>query len=164
MAVRAGSVLVGRPDMTRTDRDHLQALSICHYVFGGLCVCFGALPIVYLAVGIAILAEGFPPPQQGNDAPPFPAELFGWVMVVFAAVGIVFTWGLAAALVVAGRCIARRKWRPFCLVVAGFSCLFQPLGLVLGIFTFIVLLRPGVSAAFEPNRTGPPEFDTYHSD
>ncbi len=40
----------------------------------------------------------------------------------------------------------------------------QPLGLVLGIFTFVVLMRPGVSAAFEPARDEPPEFDTYHTD
>jgi hypothetical protein len=37
----------------------------------------------------------------------------------------------------------------FCLVTAGLACLFQPVGLVLGVFTFLVLLRPSVKILFE---------------
>jgi hypothetical protein len=43
----------------------------------------------------------------------------------------------------------------------------QPLGLVLGIFTFIVLSRPSVRAAFEPpagESESPPEATPVESD
>jgi hypothetical protein len=46
----------------------------------------------------------------------------------------------------------------YCLVVAGLSAFLSfPIGTVLAVFTFIVLARPGVRAAFEaPSPTGAP--------
>jgi hypothetical protein len=148
--------------LTRTDRDHLRTLAICHYALGGLCFVFGCFPMIHLAIGIAIVTEAIPV-QQGNGAP-FPAELFGWFFIGVAALMIAFHWALAAALIVSGRSIDQRKRHALCLVVAGVACLFQPIGLVLGIFTFIVLSRPSVRAAFEPLREEPPEFDHYRSE
>ena len=148
--------------LTRTDRDHLRTLAICHYALGGLCFLFGCFPMIHLAIGIAIVTEAVPAPR-GNGAP-FPAELFGWFFIGIAALMIAFYWALGAALIVAGRSIDLRKRHTLCLVVAGAACLFQPIGLVLGIFTFIVLLRPGVKAAFEPVRDDPPEFDRYRAE
>ncbi|QJW97498.1 hypothetical protein [Frigoriglobus tundricola] len=147
--------------MTRADRDHLRTLAICHYVLGGLCFFFGGCAIIYLVIGLAIVADAPAPP--GGNAPP-PPEFLGWVFVGIAAFVLVFYWGLAAGLVLAGRCLDRRQGRTFCLVVAGFSCLFQPLGLVLGVFTFVVLQRPSVRDAFEPVREERPEPDAYDPD
>ncbi len=154
--------------MSRTDRDHLRALAICHYVLGGLLFLFGAFPAIYIVIGVVFVTEGFGPPQQqpgvkGQAPPPPPAEV-GWVLIAFGSAGVACAWALAAGLVAAGRCMSRRKARTFCLVVAGFACLFQPFGLVLGVFTFIVLLRPSVRDGFEPPRDEPPEFDRYHSE
>jgi hypothetical protein len=149
--------------MSRTDAEHLRILSICHYILGGLCFVFGCFPMIHLAVGIAIVT-GLIPMQQGNGNAPFPAEFFGWFFIGIASILIAFYWGLGLALVQAGTCLKQRKWRPFCLVVAGVSCLMQPIGLVLGIFTFIVLLRPSVCAAFEPVPEEPPEHDRDRSE
>jgi hypothetical protein len=77
---------------------------------------------------------------------------------------IAFYWALGAALIAAGRSIDLRKRHTLCLIVAGAACLFQPIGLVLGIFTFIVLLRPSVQAAFKPVWEAPPESDRYHAE
>src|SRR5438034_237975 len=41
-----------------------------------------------------------------------------------------------------------RRGYLFCLVMAGIACLFQPFGMILGVFTFIVLLRPSVKTLF----------------
>jgi hypothetical protein len=151
--------------MTRADRSHLNTLSICHYVLAGLCFLFGGFAVLYLGLGILFLTD--PPPQPNGPPGPEP-EFFGWIMIGFAIVMLAFYWGLAIGLAVAGWCLRRRKWRPFCMVVAGLACLFQPLGTALGIFTFIVLLRPRVRAAFEPYDDEPAdalsEFDTYHTD
>ena len=149
--------------MTTSDRDHLRILSICHYVLSGLCFLFGTIPVIHLVVGIVIVTEEFGPQQQRGNAP-FPPELIGWIFIVIAATVIALYWTLAAALVLAGNCLSQRKWRTFCLVTAGFACLFQPIGTVLGVFTFIVLLRPSVRDAFEPVREEPPEHDRYHSE
>ena len=36
----------------------------------------------------------------------------------------------------------------YCLVVAAVECIFMPFGTVLGVFTIIVLMRPGVKERF----------------
>jgi hypothetical protein len=56
---------------------------------------------------------------------------------------------LAALLAVAGRRLKQRRSHTFCLVVAGLTCMNMPLGTVLGVFTLVVLTRPGVREAFE---------------
>jgi hypothetical protein len=153
--------------MTREDREHLKGLVIGHYAVGALCALLGFLPIFHLAIGIAIVTEAFPmqpaPNQQGNQ-PPFGPEFMGWIFIGFAAVFMLFYWGLAGALLIAGRCLSQRKAHTFCLIVAAAVCLFQPIGLVLGVFTFIVLLRPSVREAFQPVREEPPEHDQYQTE
>jgi hypothetical protein len=157
--------------MTRSDREHLRTLAICHYVLGGLCFLIGLFPMFHLALGIAIVTGLIPMQPQGNgNAPPFPAELFGWFFIGIASAVIAFYWALGLALVQAGTCLRQARWRTFCIVVAGFSCLFQPLGTILGVFTIIVLMRPSVRDAFEPSPGGTPkgpkedDHDRYYSD
>jgi hypothetical protein len=67
-----------------------------------------------------------------------------------ALLGMAVAWTMAALLVVAGRNIAARRRRTFCLVVAGIvAILCMPFGTILGVLTLVVLLRPSVRAAFE---------------
>lgn len=63
-------------------------------------------------------------------------------------------WTTGALVIVSGRSIKRRRRRVFSLIVAGLSCLFFPFGTALGVFTFIVLLRPSVERLY---RAVPPE-------
>ena len=151
--------------MNNTDREHLRILEICHYILAGLVFVMGGFAVIYIAFGVAIVTEGFPPPQQQINGPrPFQPEMMGWIFIGVGSIAMAFAWCLAGALVVAGRCLRHRKSRLFCLIVAGLACLFQPIGTILGVFTFIVLLRPSVGKAFEPVSSEPPEFDTYRSE
>jgi hypothetical protein len=153
--------------MTRSDREHLRILAICHYVLGGLCFLVGCFPMIHLAVGVAIVTGAMPGPPAGA---PFPAEFFGWLFIGIASAVIAFYWGLGLALIQAGTCLRQTRWRTFCIVVAGFACLFQPLGTILGVFTIIVLVRPSVREAFEPSPRETPkepkedDHDRYYSD
>ena len=70
------------------------------------------------------------------------------MMYAMGAIMLVFGFSMALANVYAARCIARRKHRTFCLLTAGFNCLNTPLGLILGICSFLVLLRPTVEDLF----------------
>lgn len=153
--------------MTRSDREHLRILAVCHYVLGGLCFLVGCVPMIHLAVGVAIVGGAFPgPPPDG----PFPPEFFGWLFIGIASAVIALCWGLGLALVQAGTCLRQTRWRTFCLVVAGVSCLFKPLGTILGVFTLIVLTRPSVREAFGPTPSESPkgrpddEHDRYRSE
>lgn len=77
----------------------------------------------------------------------------GYIFVVFGCVGLVIGWTGAALTIYAGRCISARKHYVFILIVAGLGCVFMNLiNTTLGVFTFIILLRPTVKVLFEGQR------------
>ncbi len=130
------------------DEEHLKLLSIFHYVVAGLTALYACIPIIHLTFGIAMLSSFF---GEGFDNGGPPAVL-GWIFVGIAVPLILLGWAFAICLFVAGRKLARKEHRMFCLVMAAISCLFVPFGTVLGIFTIVVLMRPSVKALFEANK------------
>jgi hypothetical protein len=125
------------------DAQHLQLLSIFHYVVGGLAGLFGCFPILHLAIGIAAVTGAL---DDGSGSPP-PAA-FGWIFILVAASMMAFMWAMAIAIIVAGWMLAARRAYTYCLVVAGVECMFMPVGTVLGVLTIIVLVRPSVKQLF----------------
>lgn len=91
------------------------------------------------------MVSGKMPATPGSPPPP---AAMGWMFVVFAAAIIVLGWTLAICLVVAGTLLKRRRGYLFCLITAGAACMVQPFGIILGIFTIVVLIRPSVKALF----------------
>ncbi len=150
-----GETLSGPPPrpaaLVSADDEHLRLLSIFHYVHGALMAVGGFFPIIHVVMGLLMVFS----PESLNDGkssgapPPF----FGWIFVVMGSLFILGAWTLALGSFLAGRFMARRRRRTLCLIVAGLSCLVMPLGTVLGVFTFIVLLRPTVKAQFERDAT-----------
>lgn len=96
-----------------------------------------------------------PPTAQPAQAPfgdRSPDAMFSMVSAMMYSMGaimLVFGFAMAFANVYAARCIARRKHRTFCLLTAGFNCLNTPLGLILGVCSFLVLLRPSIEDLFD---------------
>lgn len=121
------------------DEQYLRLLSIFHYVVGGLAACFACIPLIHFCIGTAMLTGAI------DNAPAFIGFMFVIMSIVFITIG----WVFAVCLIVAGRNLARRKRYMFCLVMAAISCMFMPFGTVLGVFTIIVLMRPGVKELFE---------------
>ncbi|HWN95242.1 MAG TPA: hypothetical protein VNT99_09425 [Methylomirabilota bacterium] len=129
--------------MVNQDEEHLKLLSILHYVWGGLTAlgcCFGGF---YAIVGGGVMTAATQ--TQGANAPPV------WLGGIFFLIGafIALLAGTVSVLtILSGRSLARKKHYTFCLVMAFVSCLSIPLGTALGIFTIIVLQRPGVKQMF----------------
>ena len=135
-------------DQRKVDAEHLKLLAVFHYVVGGLAmVGLGFLFMHWLLMSTMM---GNPEMwQQGGKGPPPPPKeflaIFKWfylfmaVMMVSACVGNI----------VSGLSIRARRWRFFSLIVAGINCLCFPFGTVLGVFTFVVLLRESVAEAYE---------------
>ena len=130
------------------DEEHLRLLAIFHYVVGGMLALFACVPIIHVSIGLVMLVSPslFGPPQ-GGAPPPVWVGLF---FVILGGLFIVIGWTMAGLMLYAGRCLSRRQRYLFCMVVAGVSCLFFPLGTALGVFTIIVLNRPSVKQLFEP--------------
>ena len=127
----------------KEDEQYLKLLSVFHYVVGGLAACFACIPIIHLSIGIAMLVGAI------DDAP----EFVGAFMVVIAMFAILVGWTVAVCIIIAGRCLAKRRRYMFCLVMAAISCVFMPFGTVLGVFTIIVLMRPSVKELFASNKS-----------
>ena len=126
------------------DEEHLQLLSVFHYAVGGLTGLFALFPVFHLVFGLFFI---FASERFAGHGPPPPAFI-GWIFVIAAMVLITIGWTLAACIVAAGRCLAKRKRYTFCLVMAAIECIVIPFGTVLGVFTIVVLTRESVKALF----------------
>jgi hypothetical protein len=129
------------------DAEHLKLLVIFHYVMAGVMVVFGCFPIIHIGMGWMMVSGKLPmgrPPASG----PTP-ESMGWLFIVFGGLVMLGIWIFAFLTFWAGRCLASRRLRTFCFVMACLSCGFFPLGTALGVFTIIVLQRPSVRMLFE---------------
>lgn len=127
------------------DEEHQGLLSIFHYVAGGICALFACFPDIHLLIGLAMVFS--PQSMSSNKGTPPPAFL-GWVFIGAAAIVILLGWVFAGLTVYAGRCIASRRRRTFCIVIAALNCMFFPFGTALGVFTILVLKRPSVTPLF----------------
>lgn len=133
-------------DQRKIDADHLKLLGIFHFVCAGLAL----LGIAFLLLHYTLMHSVFENPKMwGNQkqaAPP--PELFAILKIFYLAGGI---WFLSSCVlnVISGACLLARKGRVFSMVVAGLNCLHIPLGTVLGVFTFVVLLRESVRELYE---------------
>jgi hypothetical protein len=128
------------------DEEHLKLLRIGYFVAGAADLFFAFFPLIYVAIGIAIAAAGLPVPTHAGD--PSPA-LIGVFLVVFGLV-ISFFFGARAVLqMMAARALGQRRSLLLCQIAAGVSCVQMPWGVLLGVFTFLVLGRKSVKQLFE---------------
>ena len=126
------------------NEEHLNLLSILHYVLAGLTVLFSSIFLIHVGMGIAMLSGAF----DGKDAPP---KMIGWLFVLLGSGAVLCGWTMAVLMVIAGRKLRRRISRMFCLVIAAIECINMPLGTVLGVFTLILLSKGEVKQLFDTN-------------
>ncbi len=124
----------------------LKALTVCHYVFAGLSL-LGLLGIYlhyFIMSKVMIMADSVKTSSPHVNMEEF-FDVFRWIyligggLCVLSAVGNFLTAGY----------IRGRKARMFCLIMSGLNCLQIPVGIVLGIFTIIVLARDSVVELYQ---------------
>jgi len=128
------------------DDRYLDLLGILHWVLGGVVALFSLFPVIHVAIGLMALSGQLPGMAREEG------RIFG---ILFAGLGSAFIlmgMALAAVLIAAGFSLRARRRHPFCLVAAAVSCLFMPLGTILGVFTIVLLMKPEISAAFAAKR------------
>ncbi len=158
--------------------EHLRLLAIANYIVGGLTYLIALFPIFHLAMGIFLLwipEEEFKDSQTvsaeiietsaGEEASaPRSAEentlsdehaflimkLMGGLFAGFAGLFILAGFTLATLMILAGRCLARRRNYTFCFAIAVIECAtFSPLQGTVGALTIVVLMQNGTRALFE---------------
>jgi hypothetical protein len=130
------------PAPPNQDLEHLHWLAIGHYIYAALVACFSAFGLLFVGLGIAMIAR--PQAFQPNPPPPFLGPLFATMGAGVTVVVLAY----AVLSLLAGRYIAQRRRHLFCLIISGVNCLWMPIGTVLGVLTILVLVRPSVKAMF----------------
>jgi hypothetical protein len=126
----------------------LRILSILYYVFGGLGVFGGLIPLVYVALGVVLLSV-----RQTGPAGSGPPREIGWLMIGGGSALSLFLLALACCALFTGYNLARKRRYLFCFVDACICCIQMPLGTILGVFTIVVLVRPEVKELFDRTST-----------
>ena len=133
-------------DQRKIDAEHMKLLSVLHFVLGGLAlVGLGFLFLHWLMMHTMFADPEMWKGQPGGPPPKEFSKLFKWFYIFFGSCIIVA--GIANA--VSGWLIRKRRARAYSLVVAALNCLAMPFGTLLGVFTFIVLLRDSVAELYE---------------
>ena len=117
---------------------HLHTLKILFYVLGAIQLCIGIVLLPVAFAGYAAESNSMDPGAQ----PMLLIVLLLTASLVFACVG--------ALSFVAAKALGQRQRHSLCLIAAGASCLAGALGIALGVYAFIVLLKPEVKSAFAP--------------
>ncbi len=132
---------------TAEDESNLNTLAICHYIYGGFMALGGLVGVVYVIIGIALAASSLGASGGGPGGPP-PAAI-GGIFAFFGGVISLFIWAMAALVVYSGMSLKKRQRKTLSLVMACVCCMNIPLGTALGVFTLIVLNKPGVKAIYD---------------
>ena len=128
--------------VTNSDLQHLKYLRIGHFINAGLLFLISLFSIIYLVIGAAMLAGAF---EGEKDPPP---EFLGVFFIGIALILMVMFGGLAVLNLFAARALRNRSGWMFCVVMAAVNIMFSPLGLAIGVFSLIVLLRESVKQLF----------------
>ncbi len=128
--------------LTADDRAHLKTLSICWYVFAGLSLIGALCGGLYVVAGVVMALAGG---AEHDDE----AVAMGAVFGVMGLLVILIVVPVAILDYLVGKGLAQQRRKTLIYVMAAIACMNVPLGTVLGVFTFIVMGRPTVKAAFE---------------
>lgn len=136
-------------DPSEVDESHLNAISICHFVWGGLLALFSCFPLIHVFLGVMIMTGKVPMTASAGQPQPMDPKFFGLMFIIFGSVFILIGWTIAALTIASGLFIRRRRRRIWSIVIAAINCAIFPFGTVLGVFSLMVLLRDSVRYRYE---------------
>ena len=128
------------------DDEHLRLLSLFHYISGGVTLVI-SIGFVIMISFFWFMATHLPPrvSSTGQSLPQVaPPVAFFAVFVAFCALGVIY----GAVEIFTGRCISRRRRRVFSLIASIPRLITIPYGVLLTVFTIIVLERPSVKELY----------------
>lgn len=123
-------------------KNNLETLAILHYVWGGLKIFASLFILIYVLMGIGMVAGGV---YEGD----FGMQFAGGMFLVFGGISFLLVVAIGILNILCGRYLQQKKNRVFCIVMSALACMNAPLGTLLGIFTIIEIEKPEIKAMFE---------------
>lgn len=121
-----------------------RMLAIGYYIVGGLIMLFSLFFLIYVGIGVAVMAA--PIPTQPGEPPP---QLMGAFFAGIGGCGMLMMIGLGVANFIAAVNLRRLRGRTLILIVGILNLMHQPLGLILGIFTIIFIAQADAKELFD---------------
>ncbi len=136
------------------DGEHVRMLSIGYMVSAGIHVLFSVFGLFYALMGVFFTAVASQMPPDAQQPPP---RFIGMMFAFICLAGFGMLIAIATLHFLVARRLQVRRSRTLCMVVAALTCFEIPYGTALGVFTFVVLSRPSVAAAFSSESAQPPK-------
>ncbi len=138
------------------DAEHLRILSVCWYVLAGIQGLMACFVLLYVLFGVGMMLFGAAAGTAAGNAARDPSGAvvglpfmgMGAMLGCFGLFLFLMAGTLAFLNFKTGQSLARRRNLTLIYVMAAVACMAVPMGTLLGVFTFIVLSRPGVRATF----------------
>jgi hypothetical protein len=131
--------------MDERDLQHLNLLGVFYYIWAAL----NAAVLLLLVVIAGLLLAGVMASSAQNE--PDAAALATILTVIFIPV-LLITGALTVLTFLAAHGLQNQRRKILIYIIAALTCTSVPLGTILGIFTFLVMARPGVGEAFDADR------------
>ena len=122
--------------MVQTDK-YMRGLVVFYYISAIWVLVVGLIPIVHFFVGVDE-SGGW----TGGE------HLWGGLLKSMVHLAMVVNWASSFCLFLAARYLIKRRNHTYCVTVAVFLCLASQQGMLLGIFTLILLFDQEVKASF----------------
>jgi ABC-type phosphate transport system permease subunit len=130
------------------DLDHLKLLGIFHYIWGGLSLLGGLFIGAYFVV-IGFVVKNSPPSSTLSEDSASPGLVGGILIGVGVVIFLVFVIYGVLTLMAGGKYRKHQGGYWFCFILAIVTLIIGGIpGIVLGIFSLIVLSRDSVKALF----------------
>jgi hypothetical protein len=131
------------------DQEHLKLLALFYYVMGGMYVVFSCFFLLYVFFGLLMTISPAIMHNLRGGLNAHDRAIIGYAIAGFGGCLVLLGWTFGGLTILAGRSIQTRRRRTLTFVMAALNCLSIPFGLMLGIFTFIVLSRHSVSRLYD---------------
>jgi len=126
--------------------DATRPLGIAYIVYA----CFLGLAVLIVPLYALFFAAVFADAGSSSSSPgdEQAAEAIGGIMFLVFGLAEVLIIAKLTLVILAAQGLFKMRRYTICIVAAALSCLSMPLGTALGIWTFVVLTKPEVKAAF----------------
>jgi len=123
--------------------EQLRLLGLFHLVVAAIAFLFSLIPLLQLLPAAALLGGALAGPEHDVGA-----AVAGGLWVATAAALLLASWLVVCGLILSGTFLRRHRHYAFCLVASAVVFFIVPLGTILAVVSWIVLLRPEVKVLF----------------
>jgi len=129
------------------DAKNLKIIAILYRVVSGFALFAALFPFLHLFMGINMI-NGYFQKEMSGDLNSKAMLFLGIFFILFATTWIICAFTYALFMSRTAKYLTKRKKYKFCIIMAGITCAFFPLGTMLGGWTIALLNKDPIRELF----------------